>query len=130
MSGMNVRVWTLAFLFVFGALCVARAEEEAKEMKAEEFKGKTFSLKEKGKGHVTLTFPAGKKATVTVKSTKETDVNLYVYGADKKVVEKDVSPGPSCMLSFTPKEAGKYTLEVVNLGPGANKSTLKVKLAE
>jgi hypothetical protein len=29
-------------------------------------------------------------------------------------------------VTFTPKEAGKYTLEVRNLGPGENRSTLKV----
>jgi len=50
------------------------------------------------------------------------------FDAAKKVVAKDDSPGPSCDLTFTPKEAGKYTLEVRNLGPGDNRSTLKVAL--
>jgi len=109
----------------------ARAEEKATdEGKAEDFKGKTFDLKEKGKASITLAFPAGKKATVTVRSEKKSDVNLYVHDAAKKVVAKDDSPGPDCDLTFTPKEAGKFTLEVVNLGPGGNRSTLKVDLGK
>jgi hypothetical protein len=94
--------------------------------KAEEFKGKTFDLKEKGRAAVTLSFPAGKKASLTVQSKKQTDVHLFVYDSAKKVVAKDDSPGPSCDLTFTPKKAGPYTLEVRNLGPGDNRSTLKV----
>jgi hypothetical protein len=93
--------------------------------KAEEFKSKTFELKEKGKESLTLLFPAGKEATITVRSDKKTDVNLFIY-AGKKLVDKDDSPGPSCDLKFTPKESGKYTLVVENLGPGENSCTLKV----
>ena len=107
--------------------------EEAKptdEGKAEAFKGKTFDLKEKGEAAITLTFPGGKRAVVTVKSEKKSDVNLFVYDPAKKLLVKDDSPGPSCDLTFTAKEAGKYTLEVLNKGPGANRSTLKVSLAK
>ena len=79
---------------------------------------------------VTLTFPAGKEASVTVRSEKKTDVHLFVFDASGKEVAKDDSPGPSCDLKFTPKEAGKYTLEVRNLGPGDNQSTVKVVLGK
>ena len=128
---MNCRHWqacALAALFALAALGVAQARDDkpTDEGKAEEFKGKTFDLKEKGKAAIKLTFPAGKKVSVTVRSDKQTDINLFVYDAAKKVVAKDDSPGPSCDLTFTPKEAGPYTLEVSNLGPGDNRSTLKV----
>jgi len=128
MDGKSWRVSALVAVLALAVACPTRAEDvkATDGGKAEEFKGKTFDLKEKGKAAITLTFPAGKKASVTVKSAKETDVNLFIYDADKKVVAKDDSPGPSCELNFTPKEAGKYTLEVVNLGPGGNRSTLKV----
>jgi hypothetical protein len=96
------------------------------EGKAEDFKGKAFDLKEKGLAGIVLTFPADKKVSVTVRSDKQSDVNLFVYDAAKKLVVKDDSPGPECDLSFTPKKAGKYTLVVLNKGPGANRSTLKV----
>jgi hypothetical protein len=119
-------------LFALVALGFARAEDDKKadDAKAEEFKGKTFDLKEKGKAAVTLAFPAGKEASVTVRSEKKTDVHLFVFDAAGKEVAKDDSPGPSCDLKFTPKEAGKYTLEVRNLGPGDNQSTLKVELGK
>jgi hypothetical protein len=121
-------VAALVSLAVLGSTQADSAKKEAAQ--AATFKGKTFDLKENGKGHITLTFPAGKTFSVTVKSEKESDVNLFIYDGDKKVVAKDDSPGPSCKLSFTPAEAGKYTLEVVNKGPGANKSTLQVKAAK
>ncbi len=132
MDGRSRRVSALAGLVALVLLCGTRAEDTkpAKVGKAEDFKGKTFDLKEKGKASCTLAFPAGKKATITVKSEKKSDVNLFVKNADGKVVKKDVSPGPDCDLTFTPKEAGNYTLEVVNLGPGENRSTLKVSLAK
>ncbi|HZY88640.1 MAG TPA: hypothetical protein VFE78_27705 [Gemmataceae bacterium] len=121
-----------ALVALAALLCGARAEDAkpADGGKAEEFKGKSFDLKEKGKAAITLAFPAGKEASVTVRSDKKTDVHLFVYDAGKKVVAKDDSPGPSCDLKFTPKEAGKYTLEVVNQGPGDNRSTLAVKFGK
>jgi hypothetical protein len=122
--GMKVCVLTLAFAIV--AVCGVRAEDD-KDAKAEDFKGKTFELKAKtGKGHVTLSFAADKKAKLTVKSDKKTDVNLYVYDADKKQVAKDDSEGPDCAIDFTPKKAGKYTLELVNVGKEDCKSKLEI----
>jgi hypothetical protein len=100
------------------------------EGKVEDFKGKKFDLKEKGRAGIILTFPAGKKFSVTVRSDQKTDVNLFIFDAAKKQVAKDDSPGPDCDLAFTPKEAGKYTLVVVNKGPGENRSTLKVEPAK
>jgi hypothetical protein len=84
------------------------------EGQAEDFKGKALDLKANGAAGITLTFPAAKKASVTVRSDKKSDVNLFVYDAAKKLVAKDDSPGPDCDLSFTPKKAGKYTLVVLN----------------
>jgi len=125
------RVGVLAALFTLVALFGARAEEKpTDEGKASEFKGKTFELKAKAKAAIILSFQAGKKAKITVKSTGKPDVHLFVYDADKKEVAKDDSAGPDCDLTFTPKEAGKFILEVRNLGPGDTKSTLKVVIAK
>lgn len=124
------RVAVVASLLALAVLCGARAEDvkPADEGRAGDFKGKTFKLKEKGEASIILTFPAGKKASITVKSTKKSDVNLFIYDADKKEVAKDDSPGPDCAIDYTPKNGGKLTLTVRNLGPGGNKSTLKVKV--
>ena len=128
MNGKSWQVIVLAVLCTLLALYGTRADDAkpTDEGKAEDFKGKTFDLKAKGKAAIMLSFPAGKEAVLTVRSEKKSDVNLFVYDADKKVVDKDDSPGPDCEVKFTAKKAGKYMLEVVNKGPGANTSTLKV----
>ncbi|HEV3448860.1 MAG TPA: hypothetical protein VG099_29760, partial [Gemmataceae bacterium] len=122
----------LAVLFTLAMLCGVRADDvkPSDEGKAAEFKGKTFDLKEKGEAAILLTCAAGKEVTVTTKGEKETDVHLFIYAEDKKEVGKDTSPGPKCEVKFTPAKDGKFKLLVRNLGPGANKVTLEVKVAK
>jgi hypothetical protein len=132
---MNSRIWPVfasAALGVLAALGVARAADPKPldEGKAEEFKGKSYDLDEKAKTSVVLAFPAGKEVVITVKGVKKTDVHLFVYDAAGKEVAKDDSPGPDCEVKLTPKEAGKYTLEIRNLGPGATSAALKVDFAK
>ena len=115
----------LAAVCALAALCAAQARDDKP---ADE--GKAFDLKEKGKVAVTLAFPAGREATITVKGEKKTDVHLFVYDAAGKQVAKDDSPGPDCEVKITPKEAGKYTLEIRNLGPGDTRAALKVSLGK
>jgi hypothetical protein len=127
--------WTCVIAFItlvsvaLGVLAGGvRAQDKAVDGgKAEEFKEKAFDIKAKDNAAITLTFPADKEATITVRSKKQTDVHLFILDADKKVVAKDDSPGPSCDLTFTPKKGGPYVLEIRNLGPGDNSCTLKVE---
>jgi hypothetical protein len=128
----NSKASALAAVFALVVLCAARAEDvkPTDEGKAEDFKGKTFDLKEKGEAAILLSCPAGKEVTATTKGEKETDVHLFVYGEDKKEVGKDTSPGPKCEVKFKPTKGEKYKLLVRNLGPGANKVTLEVKVAK
>ena len=132
---MNIQRLWLPVLAALGALLALSALRAADpkpidEGKAEEFKGKSYDVDEKGKAVVTLAFPAGKEATITVHGAKKTDVYLFVYDADGKQVAKDDSPGPDCEVKLTPKEAGKYTLEIRNQGPGATSAALKVDYAK
>ena len=134
-SLMNTRSWRvglLAALFAVAVICSVRAEESkpVDEGKAEDFKGKSYDVKEKGKVVVSLAFPAGKEATITLKGEKKTDVYLFVYDSTGKQVAKDDSPGPNCEVKITPKEAGKYKLEIRNQGPGDNSVALKVALSK
>ena len=129
----SARVCLVVAVFLGFAVLKGISAEDPKpidEGKAEDFKGKTYDVKEKGEVHISMSFPAEHKATVTVKSEKKSDVNLYVFDAAKKEVAKDESPGPDCEVSFTPKEAGKYHLVIKNLGPGDNKATLKVAISK
>jgi hypothetical protein len=132
---MNRKGWRVCLAVALCGLVVSSGTwaEEAKptdEGKADAFKGKTFDLKEKGEAAITLTFPGGKLATVTVKSDKKTDVNLFVYDVAKRLLVKDDSPGPDCEVKFMPTSTVKLTLVVRNLGPGANKSTLNVNVGK
>jgi hypothetical protein len=128
----NWQVSTLAILFTLVVLGTVRADDvqPTDEGKAAEFKGKSFDLKAKGEAAILLTCPAGKEVTATTKGEKETDVHLFIYDEDKKEVGKDTSPGPKCEVKFTPAKDGKFKLLVRNLGPGENKVTLEVKVAE
>ena len=132
MNGKSLRVSVLSALCALAVLCVTWGAEvkPTDEGKAEDFKGKTIDLKEKGEAAILLSCPAGKEVIATTKGEKETDVHLFVYGEDSKEVGKDTSPGPKCEVKFTPAKAGKYKLLVRNLGPGANKVTLEVKVAK
>jgi hypothetical protein len=131
MDGKRWYVWALvpllALALLCGRLCSTRAEEDkpSDEGKVEDFKGKTFDLKEKGKAAIILAFPAGKEVTLTVRCDKKPDVNLFVHDSAGKEVAKDDSKGPDCDIKYTSKDGGKYTIEVVNLGPGETKATLK-----
>jgi hypothetical protein len=122
----------LAFVALVTLLGGVRADEDKPidGGKAEEFKSKSFDVKEKGKAKISMTFPAGKEAVVTVRGEKKTDVHFFVFDSAKTVVAKDDSPGPNCEVKFTPKEAGTYIFEIRNLGPGDNSCTLKVELAK
>jgi hypothetical protein len=128
----NWQVSALAALFTLAVLCGVRADDvkPSDEGKAAEFKGKAFDLKAKGETAILLTCTAGKEVIATTKGEKETDVHLFIYDANKKEVGKDTSPGPKCEVKFTPKKDGKFRLLVRNLGPGANKVTLEVKVAK
>jgi hypothetical protein len=130
MEGNSWRVSALASLLGLVLLCGLRAEDAkpSDEGKAEDFKGKVFDLKDKGEAAILLAFTANSKVEISVKSDEKTDVNLFVYDSANKLIAKDDSEGPDCLLKFTVKEDGKLKLVVRNLGPGKNRSTLKVKV--
>ena len=97
--------------------------------KGSAFKSKSFQMKEKGEISVVLSFEAGKEVTVTTNGDKETNIHLSVKGTYFEA--KDTSPGPKCLVKFTPVEDdGKFTFTVKNTSPMANKVTLEVKVAE
>jgi hypothetical protein len=96
------------------------------EGKLEAFKGKKLDVKEKGEAGFTLSFPANEDVSIKVKSDKKTDINLFVYDSAGKLIVKDESPGPDCLVNFSLKTPGKLSLVVRNKGPGDNSSTVTV----
>jgi hypothetical protein len=130
---MKVKNWIACLLVVACAIVATSAaagdEKKVEGGKGSAFKSKTYDIPEKGEITVVLSFEASKEVTVTTKGDKETDVNLFVKGLYFEA--KDTSPGPDCLVKFTPaKGDDKFTLTVKNNGPGANKVTLTVKVAE
>ena len=115
--------------FVDTGAVVARDDAPTDGGKGSAFKSKTYEMKENGEVAVLLTFVAGKEVTATTDGDKQTDVHLFVHEGAKEI-GKDTSPGPKCALKFTPKKDGTFKLTVKNNGPGANKVTLDVKVAE
>jgi hypothetical protein len=126
-SGCVLAAW-IGFVVLYGASW--QDTKPYDEGKAEEFKGKVYDIKEKGETAILLTFPAGKKAIVTSRGEKKTDVHLFVYDANKKVIAKDESPDPNCDVAFLPRKSGKFTLVMRNRGPGANRVPAKVEVAK
>ena len=96
--------------------------------KASEFTGKTWGLKAGEMASISINCQAGKEITLSVRSEQKSDVNLHVYNRNTlRTIAKDDSEGSSCDLLFTPTESGNYIIQVINLGPGANRSTLKIE---
>lgn len=84
-----------------------------------------FSLREEEKKSFFVSFPAGKPAAAWVTSVKKTDVDLFIYDKDNNPVVADARIGKDCYVTWVPKETQVFRVEVVNLGPGENRCTLK-----
>jgi hypothetical protein len=122
---------SVAALLAIVSLSVARADDAKPTAggKGSAFKSKSFQIKESGEISIVLSFEAGKEVTVSTSGDQETNVQLHVKGLFFEA--KDTSPGPKCLVKFTPVENdGKFVLTLKNTGPGANKVTLEVKVAE
>jgi hypothetical protein len=68
----------------------------------------------------------GEHVQVILTGITKSDVDLYVFDPDGKEVAKDASPGPDGFVTFPATKQGKYKVELRNLGPGANTSTVLV----
>ncbi len=83
-----------------------------------------FEIEELGKKVFHISFPAGEKATIRVKSVDDTDVDLFVEEMDGTEVVQDVDESKDCLVEFTPLKKKTYRVSVINIGPGGNKCTL------
>ena len=131
MHRMIWRVGGLAVLLVFvGGVLRAADAKPTDEGKAAEFKGKAFDLKAKGEAAILLSCPAGKEVTATTKGEKETDVRPVRLRRRQEGSGQGHQPRPEVRGEIHAEKSGKYKLLVQNLGPGASKVTLEVKVAD
>ena len=85
---------------------------------------KPFDIDELGKKVFHISFPANEKATIKIRSSDESDVDLFVEELDGTEVVNDIAESKDCVVEFTPLKNKTYRVSVVNLGPGGNRCTL------
>jgi len=114
------------FVAVGGALD-AVAQQDKKVDKKDDKKpklNKPFDIDELGKKVFHIKFPANEKATIRIKSSDESDVDLFVEEMDGTEIVNDIADSKDCVVEFTPLKEKTYRISVVNLGPGGNRCTL------
>ncbi|MCS7044845.1 MAG: emp24/gp25L/p24 family protein [Gemmataceae bacterium] len=81
---------------------------------------KPFTIEELGKKVFHLSFRDGEPARLEIRSTDDTDVDLYVEELDGTEVGRDIDPSKDCKIVFEPTKGKVYRVSVINLGPGSN----------
>jgi hypothetical protein len=71
-----------------------------------------------------IAFRAGELAFVVVSGDGDTDLDLYVYDANGNLIASDSDPSDDCVVGFTPRWTGSFTIRIVNRGPFANRYVL------
>jgi len=71
-----------------------------------------------------ITFVRGESAVVRVIGDGDTDLDLYVYDENGRLVAEDSDSTDYCVVSWTPRWTGTFTVKIVNLGRVYNAYTL------
>jgi hypothetical protein len=79
---------------------------------------RSFSLALKQSENFKLPFKAGNKVEIWVKSTGKSDVDLYVYDANNRLVEFDDGPSSDCYVKFMVRKDQTFRVEVKNEARG------------
>jgi hypothetical protein len=69
-------------------------------------------------------FVGGELAMVGVEGDGDTDLDLYVYDETGKLVVADEDDTDLCLVRWTPRWTGTFTIRVVNRGAGSNRYTI------
>jgi hypothetical protein len=64
----------------------------------------------------TIKFNGGESARITVAGDGDTDLDLYVYDENGNLITKDDDNTDYCVVSWTPRWTGPFTVRVVNRG--------------
>ena len=68
-----------------------------------------------------LAFRGDEIARVAISGDGDTRLDLYVYDENGNLITSHVGPGDDCLVSWTPKWTGSFTVKVVNRGRVQNK---------
>lgn len=81
----------------------------------------------KGSDTHTLTLRKGVRVNITARGDGDTDIDLFVYDPNGRLVAKDDDTTDICIVAFTPEDTGVYQLKITNLGNVYNEYKLEVK---
>lgn len=71
-----------------------------------------------------LTFQGGRVARLLVLGDGDTDLDLRVYDQNGNLVASDLDFTDQCVVEFTPRWTGEFTVEIRNLGNVYNRYTM------
>ena len=77
-----------------------------------------------GSRRIQVDFEAGKVAVATIRGNGSTDLDLAIYDPTGRMVEEDINLVDRAGLAWEPPQAGRYVIEVRNLGETGNTYTL------
>lgn len=84
--------------------------------------GTSFTLRPNERRIEFIEFAANREAQITIHSDVTppgADVDLFVFeGTRNFPVVQDIGPSKDCIVRFTPRQAQRFRIEIVNLGPG------------
>jgi hypothetical protein len=92
---------------------------------------RTFDIRAGEKKTFHISFPAGQKAEIWIKSEQNTDIDIFVFDAAGRPVTQDVRFDKDCYVWFVPAQTQTYRIEVVNINLGGrlpvgpNRCTMK-----
>lgn len=70
------------------------------------------------------TFVGRELEVLALSGDGDTDLDLYVYDENGNLVAKDDDYSDDCLVRFTPRWTGSFTIKVVNRGRYANRYTI------
>lgn len=65
-------------------------------------------------------FRANEEARIIVAGDGDTDLDLYVYDENGNLIESDADNTDFCVVRFTPRWTGPFTIRIVNRGSVSN----------
>ncbi len=80
----------------------------------------------KGTDVYTIRFWGGELACVVVSGDGDTDLDLYVYDENDNLITSDTDGSDQCVVSWTPKWTGTFTIKIKNRGKVFNRYSMAV----
>lgn len=79
-------------------------------------KGATSRVEARSTDTYEITFRGGELARIAVVGDGDTDLDLFVYDEDGYLIVKDDDDTDTCIVQWTPRWTGKFSIKIKNLG--------------